>query len=102
MLTSAGSIGPPIKRFENAPPNVIVFFFAAVEASRSASSSGLRGRALTGRNGARADFSGKPLLYAVRAHCAKSMVAALRAGLQGKSFIRSRYLRIAGLTITTI
>src|SRR5438270_7970121 len=80
MATSAGSIGPPIRRFENAPPKVIVFFCAAVEASISASSSGVRGRAGADRKGARADFSGKPLLYAVRPHCAKSMAAALKAG----------------------
>src|ERR1700732_5275841 len=73
MVMSAGSKGPPTTRFEIAPPNVIVFFFAAAEASRSASSSGLRGTTGADRNGARAGFSGKPLLYAVPPHCAKSM-----------------------------
>src|SRR5579863_5230680 len=77
MAASAGSTGPAIKRFEDAPHKLMVSFRAALAASASASSCGVRGSTAEWRNATCADFSssGKPLLYAVERDSAKPAVA---------------------------
>src|SRR5947209_7169761 len=68
MVISAGATGPPIRRFENAPPNVMVCLRTAASRSISASASGVEGCARGRYN----PVSGKPLLYAGRRRAGKA------------------------------
>src|SRR5689334_20614199 len=72
--TSAGSTGPAIIRFDEAPLSAMVHFREAAVASVSANSLVLRGKVGAGCNTTCADFSlsGKPLLYAAHRSARKT------------------------------
>ena len=66
MVTSAGTTGPAIRCFDDAPPMVMLRLLAAADANASASACGLCGSTAPECNMTWAvlSLSGKPLLYA--------------------------------------